>query len=87
MDRRGFLRGVLAAGMAPAIVRAGSIMPIWVPKDDLIRIPAWDFNGRPTHIILPASFSEIVARTFEKHAPRIRQNIAEHNALLRRLRQ
>lgn len=30
-DRRNFLRGMLALGAAPAIVRASSLMPIWVP--------------------------------------------------------
>ena len=29
--RRNFLRGMLALGAAPAIVRASSLMPIWVP--------------------------------------------------------
>ena len=28
MDRRGFLRGILAAAAAPAIVRIGSLMPV-----------------------------------------------------------
>ena len=28
MDRRGFLRGILAAGAAPAIVRVASLMPV-----------------------------------------------------------
>lgn len=31
IERRGFLRGMLALGMAPAIVRASSLMPIVVP--------------------------------------------------------
>ncbi len=28
MNRRGFLAGILAAGLAPAFVRAGSLMPV-----------------------------------------------------------
>lgn len=32
MNRRGFLQGMLAAGAAPAIVKASSLMPIFVPK-------------------------------------------------------
>lgn len=38
MDRRGFLRGILAAAAAPAIVRAGSLMrinPTLVPPPPL----------------------------------------------------
>lgn len=34
--RRNFLRGILALGAAPAIVRASSLIPIWVPPD-----PGW----------------------------------------------
>lgn len=36
LSRRGFLAGIIAAGMAPAIVRAGIIMPI---KPQLIVAP------------------------------------------------
>lgn len=32
MNRRGFLGAMLAAGAAPAIVRASSLMPLWVPR-------------------------------------------------------
>lgn len=32
MQRRSFLSGIIAAAAAPAIVKAGSLMPIWVPK-------------------------------------------------------
>ena len=33
MKRRSFLSSILAAGMAPAIVKASSIMKIWVPPE------------------------------------------------------
>lgn len=36
MNRRGFLGAMLAAAAAPAIVKAESLMPIWVPKQELI---------------------------------------------------
>lgn len=32
MNRRGFLGAILAAGAAPAVVKASSLMPIYVPK-------------------------------------------------------
>lgn len=32
MNRRGFLGALLAAAAAPAIVRAGSLMPVYVPR-------------------------------------------------------
>jgi hypothetical protein len=47
MDRRGFLRGILAAGMAPTVVKAGIIMPVkqiitppldpWYSPSDILR--------------------------------------------------
>lgn len=36
MNRRGFLTGILALGAAPAIVRAESLMKIWVPPQDIL---------------------------------------------------
>ncbi len=39
MNRRGFLQGIIALGMAPAIVRASSLMPIRVL--DAPRIVVW----------------------------------------------
>ena len=33
MNRRGFLLGMLAAGAAPAIVKAANIMPVFVRKE------------------------------------------------------
>lgn len=32
MQRRSFLSGILAAAAAPAIVKAGGLMSIWMPK-------------------------------------------------------
>lgn len=36
MKRRGFLLGIGAALAAPAIVRAESLMKLWVPKRELL---------------------------------------------------
>lgn len=36
MSRRSFLAAILAASAAPAYVRAGSLMPIFVPRTDII---------------------------------------------------
>jgi hypothetical protein len=33
VTRRGFLGAILAAAIAPAIVRSTSIMPLWLPRD------------------------------------------------------
>ncbi len=45
MDRRGFLGAMLAAAMAPAIVRAESLMPIVAPKIILPPDPFARFDG------------------------------------------
>lgn len=36
MNRRGFLQAILVAGVAPAIVKAESLMPIFVRRGDLL---------------------------------------------------
>lgn len=36
MNRRGFLQSCLALAAAPAIVKAESLMPIWVPKQGIL---------------------------------------------------
>ena len=40
MDRRGFLKGILALGIAPAVVRASSLMPIAVLEEPRIILGA-----------------------------------------------
>ena len=50
--RRLFLGGLLASATAPAIVRASSLMPLWVPKPSMdpfgergfIRNPAFNYS-------------------------------------------
>lgn len=46
LSRRGFLGTVLALGAAPAIVRAGSLMPLWVQRHEWLVTPLW----RPSEI-------------------------------------
>lgn len=36
MNRRGFLGAMLAAAVAPAFVKAESLMPLWVPSKEII---------------------------------------------------
>lgn len=40
VTRRGFLTGMLALGAAPAIVRASSLMSLWVPRQDVLTLDA-----------------------------------------------
>lgn len=42
MNRRGFLQGILAAAAAPAIVKAASLMPVFVRKETGgLLVPGW----------------------------------------------
>lgn len=40
MDRRGFIGAILAAGAAPAIVKAANIMPVFVRRESGLLAPA-----------------------------------------------
>lgn len=54
MNRRGFLGAILAASMAPAIARSGVLMPIYVPKPDLLRL--WGDGMHDDTLALQAIF-------------------------------
>lgn len=45
ITRRGFLSGILATTIAPAIVRSESIMKIWVPSQELVIVSAIPWQG------------------------------------------
>jgi len=56
LKRRGFLAAMLAAAAAPAVVRASSLMPIFVPRPALV-FPAtyeWRAVGENLHEIITA---------------------------------
>lgn len=58
MKRRDFLKAMVAAAVAPAIVRAESLMPIWVPSQEII-VPNYDgFDVNEWHQISIAHFPE-----------------------------
>lgn len=42
INRRGFLSGILVASIAPAIVKTSSLMPIFVPRIEIIRHLDWN---------------------------------------------
>ena len=54
--RRGFLTSILAMAAAPAIVKAKSIMPIWVPKTELL-LPNLDITLDGMHPNQSTTFS------------------------------
>ena len=45
IQRRGFLTSILAAGMAPTFVKAGSLMKIVVPSQKIILLPEYIFKS------------------------------------------
>lgn len=48
MNRRGFIKTILAAGMAPAVVRGGILMPVrqlWTPPALIVTL--YDMDGAP----------------------------------------
>lgn len=52
MDRRSFIKGSLSLFAAPAIVKAESIMPIWLPPEKKIIEHSWEVTaeaGMPAH--------------------------------------
>lgn len=61
LSRRLFLGGLLAGTAAPAIVRASSLMPIWVPKP-----PPWGQTIVGMQLVMDAQrqWSEQLARKF-----------------------
>lgn len=74
MNRRSFLGAILAAGMAPAVIRSGVLMPIrdlWTPSRKFSEL----------------TLAEIIAVTIRQRAPQIAANITANNALLMRLKQ
>lgn len=45
MNRRGFLLGMLAAGAAPAIVKASNLMPVFARAESGLIVPAAIASG------------------------------------------
>ena len=66
--RRGFMRGILAAAVAPAIVRAASLMPISAPKiivpSDKIITPQMDVETYfRTHVYDGSGHDQIITNS------------------------
>lgn len=70
MNRRGFIGSILALGAAPTILRAASLMPVWIPRE----------------AIRPATLEEIIVFTFHEHRDEIIENVIRNNALLKALK-
>jgi hypothetical protein len=65
ITRRGFLTGMLALGAAPAIVRAASLMPIWVPPQELMIGRYEGFNFYKT-VAIPDDYYTIMHPSAEQ---------------------
>jgi hypothetical protein len=73
MNRRNFLGAILAAGSAPAIVKAESLMKIFVPKQEL-QIVGLDIYGCATRYKRAniGCLDIDIADSYPKHFPLIR---------------
>lgn len=68
VSRRGFLGAILAAAVAPAIVRADSLMRIMAPET--------------TIQLLDEDFTAMISRVLRERAPEIQANIVANNKML-----
>ena len=57
ITRRGLLAGIIASAAAPVFVRPTSLMPLWLPRDELqpmywpiVGWPAWVIPGDTVHL-------------------------------------
>lgn len=103
MDRRAFLRGlggILACGVAPAVVGSGVLMPVrrlWKPEaltfayEEIVIAPAEvvsaaEYAWTEAPVIAEPTLAEIIAATIRARAPQIAANVRVQNVLLNRLR-
>src|SRR2546430_89764 len=82
MNRRGFLQVILAAGVAPAVVGSGVLMPIRA----LVRptlgetITYGGLQGLIDDTPALPTLTEIMVATFREHGPRIAVTVQANNA-------
>jgi len=69
MNRRGFLSGILATGMAPAVVGSSILMPlgkVWVPDLSMNATELWWMQHDPMwqfdRIVVDAARSDVAVR-------------------------
>jgi hypothetical protein len=96
MNRRGFLAGILAAGTAPAIVRAESLMKIFVPKQEILLPSAMDIawsvaDINSPNLIIAAEYewkqlNLVIERTFQANQEQIIANAVQRNPMLQCLK-
>lgn len=86
--RRGFLQACLALCVAPAIVRADSLMRV-VPRDTTV-LTAMEVSITIDQLreVVPTyyrgNFTQLVRETFLKHREQIAQNVQLSNSILKK---
>ncbi len=83
INRRGIIGGLISLFAAPAIVRAGSLMPVKAVSD----LPPWPIDWGPvwSNIQVYPSFNEMVTEALRKHAREVVDNVSQQNAFWWRL--
>lgn len=85
MERRGFLRAILAAGVAPAFVGSKILMPV-----KALVLPEWWIESEIHDSISigcrpGADMTEIIAAVIAARAPQLVANVMRNNVLLERM--
>jgi hypothetical protein len=74
--RRGFLGLILASAAAPAIVRASSLMPIVVPKPELV-VPGWLYTHSHDDFMDPSPYALALAASIRETKDRLCADILQ----------
>lgn len=85
MERRGFLRAILAAGVAPAFVGSKILMPV-----KALVLPEWWVESEIHDSISigyqpGADMTEIIAAVLAARMPQIMEGVTRNNAVLERM--
>lgn len=74
MNRRGFLGAILAAGVAPAIVKVASLMPVRAPG--MVYVPIFNVTGFDENgIAIVETYAQALARSMRETKEKVAASI------------